>query len=191
MRLQLATRTAQPLLDAARMKTLLTLILLSSIANAEPAPTAYVQGDAMLGAPPVGIIAATLGVEGGYRLASGPVWAHAAVAAGNIGDDGGSGSLVHVRGGAEAWSCWTSWLCGAVGADLGVEHAHVTFESMTSTMTALTATPRLVIDAGSGIRARLALEPSFKLAGYAHGPEAHPSRTFVGGNLVAGVAYQW
>ena len=173
------------------MKTLFALILIPSIATAEPAPTTYVQADAMVGGPPVGIVDAALAIEGGYRLSSGPVWAHGAVPYGGIGDDGGSGSLVHLRAGAEARSCTAAWLCGVVGADLGVEHADVTFDSMTSTVTELVATPRIGVDVGTRIRARLALEPSFKLAGYGHGPEANTSKIFVGGNIVGGIAYQW
>ena len=178
------------------------ILLVPALAAAEPAayvPSAYVQGEVMLGgAAPVAGPNLLGGIEAAHRLGSTPLWARAALVYGPAADDQGSGTDRQARLGLEARSCTaTGWACGAVAGDLG--YLRSTWRTPIDPprweqVEGVVVVPRLAVDVGGArIRASLAFELDLAASARHTSSDAAPAReTGVGGGeLVGGVAYRW
>jgi hypothetical protein len=188
-------------------------ILTPSIALAEPAiaaetttveakPSRYVQAGFMVGAA-APVVAPNLlaAVDGGFRLAEGPVWLHTAVSWGATGDDQGPGSNLQLRAGIEGRTCW--WrdrTCTVGGVDAGYQRGRWSDRDDPThheSLNALVAIPRLGFDMGGrNVRARVGLELDVALLAQrdvsaATGNTSGTSPGLVGLEMNAGIAYQW
>jgi len=172
---------------AAIMRTsvvLFALLASTSIASAEsydatqplPPKDSYVNVGASAGV--MRIFAAGVNVDGGMRLGDSPLFAHGQVAVGKS----GSGAYQQARTGIEARGCITQgWLCGFGGLDVGYQHDHAdgailfghpqhdlgsdqdfydvfAADELVTDSHDLLAVPRVGIEVGRELRARLVLE---------------------------------
>ena len=172
----------------------LASVIVAAPVSAEPA-AAYVQGDMMVGiAAPVAGFHAMVGAEGGLHWI-GPVWGHAAIAAGPAADDEGRGYNSQIRAGAEARVCgFSGSVCGLFGIDLGGQRGSWSGDSMPESFTGLVAIPRLFVDVGGATwRFRLGLEADELIVGsgvYSHVGVGRGIGV-VGDEVVTAVARQW
>ena len=152
----------------------------SAAAAAEP--TRYLEGGVALGGLEE-LITWGVGVEGGLRLSTSPLWLHASVSGGGGGERvaHGAGTYLRANAGPEARGCVRAGLvCFIGGADLGVTHGRsdgsTDLLGPASTMVAFdhpVVVPRIALDAGNSdyprLRLRVTLDAPFDLDDLGHG----------------------
>ena len=183
-----------------RLAAAVTVVLLPAIVHAEP--TAYVQADAMVGAAvPIAGFNLMRGIEAGYHLSTSPFWVRGVAATGTGEDDQGSGTNRFARAGLEARTCTQSGVaCFVAATDVGYQSGSWQKSddpAQHEAVQAVVVTPRIGLDLGDEhVRFRLAIE----WAEAASEKSTTMDRTGttvshegggVGGELVAGAAYQW
>jgi hypothetical protein len=177
------------------MVGLLAVLAVPSIAAAESydatQPSAKSDGYIGLGAEFGGDRSLKGGIklEGGYRIATTPLFVHGQITGGESGTDG---DYQQVRAGVEARGCVLRELvCGFAGVDAGyqhdnmIDHGWFAFDHDSPEMTEahdLMAVPRVGIELGAPLRFRIALDLPVMT-------RLDQRESYVGVAVSAGVAY--